>query len=270
VGRRLVVLLPVVAVGCRGVLGIDPLPPIADAGSAEDAAPDVLTGPTYCDTVSPPPQLCSDFDKGAAVGAGWENATQNPDPGEQGGGKLSLDQGLFKLPPAGLPASAQVTTPALAATGDRAAAILLLRLTRPVRFISLSFDVFVTSEDYAAGGFVTLASIDFGSGGVLIVRDGLGTSFSTGPDSATFRLSKSIPVGAWKNVALLIDNEPSDGGPDGFVHISVDELTAGHASFPASMQSAGPPNVLVGASASGPTGPFKANVDNVILRFIER
>jgi hypothetical protein len=264
VGRRLFVLLPI-ALGCRGVFGIDPLPALPDDAGGDDAGADGVVQ-TYCDTVSPPAELCFDFDRGGAGWVGWENGTQNPDPGEQGGGQLSLDTVLFRSGPA----SALMTTPAVPTHAGGASATLLKRLLRPVRRIALTFDVRVSSEDYAAGGFATIVAITLGTGGLLLVRDQLGVGYSTGPGSPTFRLEQSFPPGQWRSVTVDLVNEPVDGGPDGSARIAVDGETAARSPLPAALQSAGAPTIILGASALGPVGQFKMNVDNVILRYDER
>jgi hypothetical protein len=271
--RRLVVLaLLLGAVSCRGVLGIDTLPGLSDAApsDAEDDAGGDVVVQTFCDGVLPPPEGCSDFDRGSLT-VGWDNDGQSEDPGAQGGGTLALDPSFGF----GDTASALLTTPALSTTASRASAILMKTLPRPVRRVFLSFEAYVATEDYQTGGFAIVASVFFGNGdgGVLLVRDGLGVGFSTGPGSATFRLDSTaphFPAGHWTLVTLGILNEPQDGGPDGIVSIQIESETAGRATFPAKFQSSGAPRVLVGPSVGGPLGAFKMNVDNVVLRYVER
>jgi len=88
VGAILVVQLA----GCRDLLGIHEMATVEDAGAADvvnapdtDAAP--VTGPTFCDTLAPPAQHCSDFEKGDP-GAGWDAQGLLPDPAIHGGGTL--------------------------------------------------------------------------------------------------------------------------------------------------------------------------------------
>jgi hypothetical protein len=269
VPRRLLALplVAAVAAGCRAVLGVDDLPPLAtaDAGGAGDAADDAAPAVRYCDTVSPAPQICADFDDGSPYGTGFDNGTQNPDPGAQRGGTLARDTAEFLSGPASL----LLQTPAVLQTSDSAAAILLKTLPAVTPRLSISFDMLIDSEDIPPGdGFVILAAVDYGIGGVVFERDSAGPAIAVVPDGGTVHLSTRFPLGVWKTVDLSIENAPFDGGADGRVTGGIDGGLGAATPLPAKYQQVTTkPHLTIGPSAGGPAGAFKAHMDNVRIYY---
>ncbi len=256
--------LVVTAVACRGILGVDDLPPLAtgDAGFDADGldAP-IESGARYCSTLSPAPQLCADFDGDGPYGEGFDNGTQNPDPGAQKGGTLALDTTSSRSGPASL----FLQTPSVLQSSDAAAAILLKTLPSVTPRLAVAFDMLVDTEDIPSGnGFVILAAVDFGIGAAIFLRDARGPAISVAPDGLTVHLSSRFPVGAWRTVELTIVNAPVDGGTDGLVIGGVDGAKGGSTALPAKYQTVTTkPHLTIGPSAGGPAGAFKAHVDNV-------
>src|SRR5262249_4759555 len=116
---------------CRGILGVDDLPPLAtqdagDAGTSDADDEAEAPGVRYCDTLSPAPQLCDDLGETAVYATGFDNGNQNPDPGAQRGGTLARDTTSFHSAPASL----LLQTPAVLQQTDSAAAILLKTLAQ--------------------------------------------------------------------------------------------------------------------------------------------
>src|SRR5262249_7637490 len=94
--KRLLALIALA--GCRSVIGIDDLPPRTDTDAGPEAAgPDA--GPRFCDTVTPKPELCADFDDDGPLEAMFDNAKIVPDPGVAGGGSIAPDLELFQSTP---------------------------------------------------------------------------------------------------------------------------------------------------------------------------
>ncbi len=262
-----VTLLALLVPGCRGVLGVDPLPPLATTDAGSDAADDAPNVPDvrYCDTLSPAPQLCADFDGSNVYGDGFDNGKQKPDPGAQRGGTLALDTLVFRSGPASL----LLQTPAVLQTSDSAAAILLTTLPRVTPRLAISFDVLIDSEDIPPGdGFVILAAVDYGIGAALFQRDSAGAAISVVPDGRTVHLAERFPLGVWKTVNLTIQNAPADGGPNGVVTGGIDAALGAQTPLPSKYQQVTTrPHVTIGPSAGGPAGAFKAHVDNVRLYY---
>jgi hypothetical protein len=253
---------------CRGILGVEDLPPLAsDAGTGagddagDDASTDATPGVRYCDTVSPPAQLCADFDGPGPYGEGFDNGTQFPDPGAQRGGTLGRDTTSFLSGPASL----LLQTPAVLQSTDAAAAILMKTLPSVTPRLGISFDILIDSEDLPAGeGFVILAAVDYGIGAAILLRDSRGLAIAVVPDQNRTHLTTRLPVGVWKTVDLTIQNEGTDGGPDGEVTGGVDAAVGARTPLPAKYQQVTTkPRMTIGPSVGGPAGAFKTHIDNV-------
>jgi len=283
------------AVGCRQALGIEALPGldagpiivlrdagdgavahdarrVGDASRDGDATADA--GPHFCSTVPSPPQgrftQCNDFDEDASTfESGWDNNDQTIDPGEINGGTLVLDTSNSKSPPRSL----EVSTPAsLSSTAD-ISAILLKTMPGSGPSVSgsliLEFDYYVDQLDIASNGYIIVASLDYGVGGAILYLDSDGLELEVSPQlDIVQRVVNPFPTGTWVHTEMLVYNAPSDGGPDGWVHVTSNAQDAASV-LPAAFQqvAAGRFRVIVGAEAVGPVGAFKAHIDNVILNW---
>jgi hypothetical protein len=278
--------------GCRGVLGIEPLPGIrADASSDQDVIDageaasaeasesdgakdgDKDVGAPFCSAFGSPPAgrhvLCSDFDEAEAnFESGWDNADQTPDPGAINGGVLRLDGDLHWSAPRSL----SVMTPEnLSSTAD-VSAILLKTIpgsgAKVAGSLVLEFELYVQKLDIPSGlsgGYIVLVAADYGAGGVVLYLDSAGLEFEVAPQlNVVQHVRDPFPTGDWVKVTLLVENAPSDGGADGWVHVDCAGNSAS-SSLPAVFQQVKDLRVTVGASAIGPVGAFTANYDNVVL-----
>lgn len=255
------VLVGVGSWACRGLIGIEDRPLLGDAGA--DGAEEAASLPSFCASLTPPAQFCSDFDDGALTG--WANEGKTPNPGESGGGKMTVD-GLARSGPLGL----RVDTPALVGGSSNAAATVQKYLPNAPR-ISVAFQAYVESEEFPVGqgGFVVLATLAFDDvGGVIFYRTGSGTWFGVVPSGERKKLSVPVGVGAWKGVKMVLRNAPVDGGPDGEAYLVLDGATAATVSLPAAFQSARiSPRISLGASGTGPVGAFRASFDDVAIYY---
>jgi hypothetical protein len=266
-----------VVAGCRGILGIDALPAEvpADAGSddapsadvATDAVPGVDAGPPYCATLSPAPQFCADFDE-PDFEVGWANDTDAgiPDPGEIGGGTLSADRKVFLSAPASLLVSTPVK---LTPTGNLSA--IVVKTVPPTSRFTLQFELFVDELDVTGAAGVTVAGLDFGSdGGIVIFLDTNGLELAVegpGPDAGVGAVQHimAFPTGIWTSIELIVSKLATvgSGEPGGWVNV---ECRGGSttAALPLLIQNRTVPfQVVLGSSPGAPVGPFTANMDNV-------
>jgi hypothetical protein len=281
--RRLIALLLIGGLGCRGVLGIDEDRKLlaadggeVDAGDTADADAGADAGAGFCDSLAPKPAFCADFDQGD-VNQGWENEGKVPNPGEFGGGKIELDREVARS----TPASAGFSLPALVTSSGRAAAFLLSKYTTVPSAIRVDFDVFIATEylPKATGGNVVVASVRFVPNcSVEIVRDSVGAAMAVyvgavGTRTSVTALSEPFPVGIWKRVTIFVhaDMDAGANGTDGIAEVSVDSIPAASAPIPTAFRAgATSVNVTLGAVfGDGPIGPFRSNLDNVRIYTLE-
>ena len=298
--------------GCRAVLGLGDLPPLRptdggsdrsdgsidasrfdarpeDAGTQDARRPGLdanadgdgrstvdagQDSPSFCDTVTPTPAFCADFDR-AKLEEGWYNATMTPDPGVMGGGTITGDTTLS----VSKPRSVQFTIPALVTGSDSASAFLVTTLPSVPQYALVQFDLRIDTERIPpdGGGAGYIMSLDFGAsiGAVDIVTDALGWRLDV-VDRTTVpatekraRFAETPAVGQWVTVSLLLHNYPDDdGGPDGTLHAIVNGLGA-VLPIPVGFQtSATLPNLDIGpVIAVGPMEMLQLNVDNVVVTF---
>ncbi len=253
--------LAVGAWGCRGLIGIEDRPLLADAG--DDAGVEASAPVSFCATLSPPAQFCSDFDDGALTG--WANEGKTPNPGESGGGTMVVGT-LAHSAPFGL----RVDTPALVGTSSNASSTLQKYLPNAPR-ISVGFQMYLESEEFPVGqgGFVILASLAFDqAGGVIFYRTGSGTWFGVAPSGERKKLPIPVGVGSWKNVKMVLRNTPLAGGVDGEAYLVLDGSVAVTVPLPAAFQSAAiSPRISLGAAGTGPAGAFRASFDDVAIYY---
>jgi hypothetical protein len=272
-----------VLAGCRGILGIEALPEevpgdaaigdaaVADVATADVGAGDVVevdTGPSYCETLSPAPQFCADFDEGNFE-LGWDNDTDAgiPDPGEIGGGSmLSADRMVFVSKPASLLVQ---TNYKLSSTGNLAA--IVVKTVPSTSRLTVEFELYVDADQLdVMGSGVTVAGLDYGNDGdieVFLDSDGLELALY-GPDpdagATTVQHVTPFPSGMWTTIELIVSTLPTAGQPGGWVNV---ECAGGSATvaLPLLIENRVAPTFLVvlGSSPGGPVGPFRANFDNV-------
>lgn len=151
---------------------------------ADSVVEDVDAG-TYCETLSPIPTICSDFDV-QTLPAGWDTLAGF------GGFAGVIDEGGATSPPR----SILFTTPVLA-DGDSGSRALLANLGTPTKSISIEFDLL---PEVLNGSLTWLITLEMGSSaGVAIAR-----------------------LRAWKNGFDVNESAvPSDGGPNDYAGYSV-------------------------------------------------
>lgn len=268
-----------VAVGCRGLLGIEERDLLVEGGAPEagdEAAPEEagLPSSSYCDTLSPKPLFCADFDDGA-LAKGFENEDKTPDPGEFGGGLIARDTLTWKSPAA----SAKVSLPSLLTGASGASAFLLKPFSTIPSALRVDFDVRVATEYMPpkTAGSVILATLHFvPTCSVELVRDSVGTALAvyvgkTGTRTSVVALSQPFPVGVWKRVSMFVRADTDAGDGSGIAAVWIENIPAATAPVPTPFPTpATQLNVSVGAVyGQGPTGPFEANLDNVRIYTID-
>jgi hypothetical protein len=264
--------------GCRGILGITPLAGDRPDGATPDAAvadgPPVATeaalveaamvereasGPTYCQKLSPPPKFCADFDE-PNFEQGWNNDTDAgiPDPGEIGGGMLTVDKNNYRSPPASL----QAETPSQFDPGGHTAAIVLKAVPATSNLI-VQFEVFVSMLDVSPTGGITIAGLYYQSGtGVAVYLDANGLEVQVveaDVDAGTLQRVSSFPTGVWTTVELhvnkttgVLDVTTPTGGATSPLPLLIENDIDGL-------------DVVLGSSPTGPVGGFTADFDNVAM-----
>ena len=258
--RASAVAVMVVTAGCRDVLDIRERPLLEDAGASADtgggAGDAASADPTFCDTLTPAPQHCADFEKGDLL-SGWDAQGQVPDPATHGGGAFGelRDASGRKL---------VVTTPPLVATGEKAGANLFLTLpVRPSRLL-VQAQMTVVTEEHLADNETLLVQLVFGNeGAVVVYRDTLGAAVAVVPGGKAARFP-SWPVGTTHTIGVSVDNAPLRGA-DGFAEASIDGELGPELVVPAHFQNAGPPRVVIGLRAFAPVGAMKLLVDDVAI-----
>jgi hypothetical protein len=266
-----------VLAGCRGILGIEPLPGevSGDAGAGDAAAADagatdalVDSGPSYCKTISPVPRFCADFDE-RNFELGWDNDTDAdiPDPGEIGGGTLSADLKVSLSKPASL----LVQTPYKLSNAGNLAAIVVKTVPSTSR-LQLEFELQVDSADLSVMGTgITVAGLDYGNDGdieIFLDSEGLELAVEgTDPDAGPISVQHvgSFPVGTWTSIQVIVSTVPAAGQPGGWVNVESEAGGTATAALPLLIENRIAQTFLVvlGSSPGGPVGAFQANFDNV-------
>jgi hypothetical protein len=278
-GIALGTLLAGTASACRGILGIDPLPPLTSDGGSDvdvDAAPedvgmrDAATDhATYCMTLSPAPSFCADFDRGP-LRLGWDDPDANPDPALAGGGLLNVDPKNY----VSAPHSAKMTIPPLVTNMTYAASALFKTLDAVPTMLEVDAELLIETEydPKGEGGSEFLATILFpdNAGAIAVNRDDNGTELAVfdGETNTSF-VPFVVPliVGKWARLQLFFLNHPVDGGPDGTIEVAVEGEFAAEAPVPADLVAiSSPPQIVLGpGTAQGVSSTFVMNVDNVTM-----
>ena len=268
-----------IAAGCRGLLGIEERDLLAEGGTTEagdEAAPEEagLPSSSYCDTLSPKPLFCADFDDGV-LARGFENEDKTPDPGEFGGGLIARDTVTWKS----RGASAKLSLPSLLTGTSGASAFLLKPFTTIPSALRVDFDVRVATEYMPpkTAGNVILATLHFvPTCSIELVRDSVGTALAvyvgkSGTRTSVVTVSQPFPVGVWKRVTMFVHADADAGSGSGIAEVSIENIPAASAPIPTTFPTpATQLNVSVGAVyGHGPTGPFEANIDNVRIYAID-
>jgi len=250
--------------GCRDVLGIRERPLVEEDAGAPDASADAdaaPAAPTFCETLTPAPQHCADFEKGELL-AGWDAQGLIPDPAVHGGGALAelRDASGRKL---------LVTAPALVATGQKAGANLFLTVPVRVSRLLVRAEMKVLTEEHLPDNEALIVQLVFGKeGAVVLYRDVEGAAVAVVPGGKAARFP-SWPVGTTHTIGVSVDNAPVRGA-DGFAEASIDGAIGPELIVPARFQNAGPPNVVIGLRTFAPVGAMQLVVDDVAIYWEER
>ena len=253
-------------VGILRVPGMDADPlsdgnfPVLDAGSdaARDAKKDVLLPPTgYCAALSPQPRFCDDFDD-LDLTNDWDKPPTQVPPSVMG-----LDDSAFTSAPASFIA-------ATSAVAKDAIGNVSLRKTvlGNVTHAKLSFSARFSNTNLTKG-LVGIATLDVSTSHLftLYLRDGdLNAPAAVLEEQAngvTTRhlLSALPPAGAWTRIVLDLDfvsgkANLSYDAVKGLDNVSITALAGTEAT------------IRLGAVyVYGPTDPFQANFDDVVLDF---
>lgn len=186
-----------------------------DATAASDTTPGVLR---FCDTISPAPFLCADFE-GDDLRAGWGAPGLTPDLSDTAGGKSERVELDADSPTELGRYAARFTAPALLTKAKLATAGLFKQLPR-VRDLAVNFKMRVVSEQFEPGGRVELFELssgdEFGAGSrrvegtLLMTRTVGGVTQSDIFDGAlggpwlTHDEFDPWPVNAWRNVQVVM------------------------------------------------------------------
>lgn len=225
-----------------------------DAGA--DAKPEAEAGAqTWCDTQSPRPAFCEDFDRGA-LGTSWDAVVQTP------GSAIALDQASFVSAPQSLFAQSKA-----ASSGQLGSVLLRKTVSVTATRVRLAFD-FKGDPAPASGGPVGIATLDVtqthlftlylhdegldgGAGAPALVEQVPGGGSSRHP----FTLP---PIGGFTRVELDVDLAAQKatvrfGGTAVLDQVSVAGGTATEAT------------IRVGVLATGPQSAYAARFDNLTV-----
>jgi hypothetical protein len=259
------------------VLGIDPLPGETEAGAdagrrgdAAEARDAHDSGPTFCEKQSPTPSLCADFDE-TDWEKGWDNDGRRLCPGTAGGGTIQPSTKHY----VSAPRSFYAYTPDVVMAGGSSSA-LLVKVLPLEPSVALELELFVDELDIPTGdGATTFALLNYGDtvGFVALILDSsgmeLGVLYPQGDHGVAVSILPTVPTGQWIHVELLVQNAPSDGGPDGWVSVDTGGGGTATAVLPATFQvpTGNPiyPALEIGSTAQGPIGAVGLYIDNVVL-----
>jgi len=287
-GRKWIAVLvaaPGLVGSCSLLTSLDglsgPDSPGADAGDAGDAGSDTSDGDVddglpdapfetsdgpairFCDTVTPPPAFCADFDgANAKAEDGWSGHE------EGGGATSSLDHDVFHSGPASL----GVHVPPIP-DGGWAKADLVRAAAGAAAETSLTFDFRAdTYTDSNVGGIALAgdgsaspysASLVFGSGYASLMEE---AAEDGGPYFYT-TLPGAPPLGQWTTVTLIVHSVDRGAGTDGWVTVEYDGAVVLDKHPITTKTAFGVPTITLGAAyvQNSPTG-WAANFDNVVIR----
>ncbi len=280
------------AVDCAALLDI-PQAQLVDAAAVDgsDGATEgpvdasVDTGPPYCKTVTPAPQLCSDFDEKEGPFTGWANEGQNPNPGLLSGGALVLDKTLA----VSAPFSLSSTTPPLTSGGDNSGAFLLAQLPIVPAIFDLAAEVYISKLQVPPGTSGTsLAAVLYGdqmADGAALFVDSEGAALSLETDPTRYalldqdgNLAGPFPENVWIAIDISFTNPPGDdagsdagdAGALGSVSITANGPGGYNGTATATVPLApatAPFYAVIGLQATGPMPAAQINLDNVFLRY---
>ncbi len=265
-------VIAALAVGCRAVLGIsDDNNGAADGGNDVDAtdegggiadagSPDVQLVSVFCAKLTPPANVCDDFDKDPFL-KGWDNFFGHPDPAVGGGGTLGAD---FTQWSSG-PRSVRMTVPQLL-PNTNADSFLIRELPMGIANITISVDVLIETENFPDEmGHVGVLGMAFdGFDPFVEIRRTKQGGYLRLDDMSEGQLLQPFPVGVWKTVELDFAFSADAGAVTSFVN----GVPAGSGKLsPTYYHVDAYPRVLVGPGlAQGPMNEYRVNVDNVVIR----
>jgi hypothetical protein len=250
---------------------------LADAGQDQkvEGAPPLDAGadqgPPFCSTVSPTPNVCSDFDEGGDPTTGWDNQGQNPDPGLVGGGARAIDGKLSFSRPNSL----LVTTPALGTSADQSGSFLIKSIQYAPATLNIGAEVYISSLNIPVGnGAASLFAVLFGtdlSTGAILLEDSAGTALSVSTPTTQDNPARiaftdtncapaNLPMDEWVQILIAVNQgsiSVSAADASGYNGIAIAPVTVG-----------APVQIVVGVQDVGPTeAPFRMNLDNVYLTY---
>jgi hypothetical protein len=261
------------AAGCRAVLGIEERPLLeADGGESDadepldpelDAGADVRPE-TSCDSVTPAPAFCADFDWGDVLG-GWSNENRKPDLGQAGGGTITADDTTSKSEPR----SANLRIPAVVASTQTASAILVKTVRDlPAEGAQVDFDVKIDTELFPDGkGLVPLLTAYLGvydkrTDETIILARGPAGMYLASADELV-KVTSAFPLGVWISVSITFDRRSPVAGSGGVAKLRFDVRDAASVTLATKALSSPELTISLGPITSGPIGAFGMHVDNV-------
>lgn len=231
----------------------DATSPEEDAGKRDARAEAGDAGTSFCQTLSPKPAFCADFDDGE-VDTGWDTSFV------QGGNLGVTDEaksGPFAL---------EAKTPALVAAQVARVSVRTTKITSAPK-VTLSFALFLPKTTFTSGA-IGIAALDVSLNHffTLYLRDpdetNPGPALIENTINGTVRhvLSGLPPANAWTDVTITID----EGTRKVSVAFGATTVLDG-AQIQGTIEEA---TIRLGAAyIDGPSEAFTARYDNVVLRF---
>ena len=243
-------------VGCRDLLDVHDRPLLvpeeggAPDGGDRDSAP---LPPSFCTTLSPPAQHCSDFDRGDFL-EGWRGQGEVPYPGVNGGASLDVvADGAGRL--------LLAKTPTLVTPSTNAQATMIFDVPVRSERLAVHAKVNVRTETIPAGQDVILLSVAFGTaGGIVIYRDAEGGVVAVVPKGKAARYP-SWAVGTTHTVGFALSLVAGAT----FVQGVIDSTLGPELEVPSSYATSGPTRLVLGPAVVAPMGAFEVTIDDVAM-----
>jgi hypothetical protein len=224
-----------------------------DAMGSSDHAPS-----SWCDTRTPTPVLCADFDQGPLT-QGWAGG-----PHLEHGGVASLDNAVKRSPPNSFLSRLIPDT-------SKAGTVATLDKTFVTTFREAIFEFDFLADDSADAYMASISTSGNGPGAQYYVSlmnrggGGLAEIQERMPEKATdvySQLSMPVPIGQWTRVSIVLHLPDADAGASGWLTIRFDALVALDRHPVTSSGAWGAPSIALGLNSQYT---WHAHFDNVTL-----
>lgn len=226
----------------------------ASDGAADADAP--VLG--FCESLSPQPTLCTDFDT-QNFPAGWDT---HPQWGKCKG-FIDTEESTSS------PRSFHCTTPLLVDAADQCATSLVKTFPKPTSLLRIEMDVFFKQLD--SPDLIHLIELDTGNSAgsdttTLRIRSGEGLINETGKPKEAGNLysghqfASPPAIGQWSHLVWTIDFS----GAKAYSNVTVNGETSGHELYMKQFLDDVKVEVGIGFT-QGPSGPWEIHIDNLVV-----